>query len=188
MQTPCTFTSLATCLINALPCEAALTACALQELHGCRRAAQRPRSAAAAARRSLWQRAAPAAAAGGPQLFASRDIACCRHGARRHRYSYVGTEHSRWQLHPNPSRLVVRRDDKVGVGRAVVVNVIDAGDLRRLVHAQALRGVQRPEQRQAACARRVAGAVSSMKLLRVPHAGQRTHAGTTPDVAGFAVA
>lgn len=47
-------------------------------------------------------------------------------------------------------RLVVRGDDKVRVGGPAVVDVVDAGDLRRLVHAQAPRAMQRPEQRKAA--------------------------------------
>ena len=46
--------------------------------------------------------------------------------------------------------LFVRSDDKVWIGGATVVDVVDAGDLRRLVHAQPLEPVQCVEERQTA--------------------------------------
>lgn len=46
--------------------------------------------------------------------------------------------------------LLVRSDDKVWIGGAPVVDIVNAGDLRRLVHAQPLEPVQRVEQHQTA--------------------------------------
>ena len=46
--------------------------------------------------------------------------------------------------------LLVRSDDKVWIRGAPVVDVVNAGDLRRLVHAQPLEPVQCVEQHQTA--------------------------------------
>jgi precorrin-6B methylase 2 len=70
------------------------------------------------------------------------------------------------QPQPGAARLVVRCNDKVRVGRAVVVDVVDAGNLSRLVDAQPLRGVQRPEQRQAARGHGAAVTMTCMMLCR----------------------
>jgi len=48
----------------------------------------------------------------------------------------------------------------------VVVDVVDAGNLSRLVDAQPLHGMQRPEQRQAARGHGAAVTMTCMMLCR----------------------
>lgn len=91
------------------------------------------------------------------QIYINKPLPCLIHpratqsrNVRRYRRRHCPVPATSSRLATRAPLLVVRGNDKVRVGGAAVVDVVDAGDLGRLVHAQAARTVQRPEQRQAA--------------------------------------